>query len=159
MTLRLACGDEVRDAAVREGPDGLEVTVGGSVFRFRLDEVAPGSFVLRSGARVLRFECVVDGSHVHLAWNGEIHRLREERERLRSSARGAGGGLEAPMPGRVIAVRVSPGQAVGRGEELLVVEAMKMENALRAPRAGTVRSVAVRVGDMVTPGVALVDLE
>src|SRR5262249_6338463 len=159
MTLRLVCGGESRDAEVREGPEGLEVSVGGSVFRFRLDEVAPGRFVLRSGPRVLRFECVVDGTDVHIARNGALHRLREARKRSRSSARGAGAGLEAPMPGKVIAIRVSPGQAVSRGEELVVVEAMKMENALRAPRAGTVRSVAVRVGDMVTPGVALVDLE
>jgi 3-methylcrotonyl-CoA carboxylase alpha subunit len=63
------------------------------------------------------------------------------------------------MPGKVIAVRVSPGQAVARGDELVVVEAMKMENALRAPRAGTVKSVAVRVGEMVAPGVALVELD
>ncbi|HET8645384.1 MAG TPA: biotin/lipoyl-containing protein, partial [Vicinamibacteria bacterium] len=45
------------------------------------------------------------------------------------------------------------------GEELLVVEAMKMENALRAPRDGTVKSVAAKVGDMVSPGVVLVELE
>jgi len=77
----------------------------------------------------------------------------------RAAARHASGALEAPMPGKVIAVRVSPGQQVARGDELVVVEAMKMENALRAPRAGTVKAVAARVGDMVAPGVALVELE
>jgi biotin carboxyl carrier protein len=63
------------------------------------------------------------------------------------------------MPGRVIKVSVTAGQTVSRGDEVLVVEAMKMENALRAPRDGTVRSVAVSVGDMVSPGVVLVELE
>jgi biotin carboxyl carrier protein len=63
------------------------------------------------------------------------------------------------MPGRVIAVKVAAGQKVARGEELLVVESMKMENAIRAPRAGTVRAVAAKVGDMVGPGAVLVELE
>jgi 3-methylcrotonyl-CoA carboxylase alpha subunit len=159
LTLRVRCGDETREAAVREATDGVEVSVRGQVFRFRLDEAAPGTFVLRNGTRALTFHCVRDGEDVHLFWRGEVYRLREEKERARPAHRGAAGGLEAPMPGKVIAVRVSPGQAVAKGEELVVVEAMKMENALRAPRAGTVRSVAVRTGDMVSPGVVLVEIE
>jgi 3-methylcrotonyl-CoA carboxylase alpha subunit len=63
------------------------------------------------------------------------------------------------MPGRVVAVKVAPGARVAKGAELLVVEAMKMENALRAPRDGTVRAVHAAVGDMVGPGRPLVELE
>ena len=63
------------------------------------------------------------------------------------------------MPGRVTAVKVKPSQRVSRGEELLVVEAMKMENALRAPHDGVVRAVHAAVGDMVGPGRSLVDIE
>jgi 3-methylcrotonyl-CoA carboxylase alpha subunit len=63
------------------------------------------------------------------------------------------------MPGRVAVVRVVPGQRVARGEELLVVEAMKMENALRAPRDGVVRAVHVAAGELVAPGRALVEVE
>jgi 3-methylcrotonyl-CoA carboxylase alpha subunit len=63
------------------------------------------------------------------------------------------------MPGKVIAVKAAPGQVVAKGDELLVVEAMKMENALRAPRGGVVKTVRARVGDMVQPGLVLVELE
>jgi 3-methylcrotonyl-CoA carboxylase alpha subunit len=62
------------------------------------------------------------------------------------------------MPGRVSAVKVALGQRVTKGEELLVVEAMKMENALRAPRDGVVRALHARVGEMVAPGRALVEI-
>ena len=58
----------------------------------------------------------------------------------------------------MIAVRVQAGQRVTKGEELLVVEAMKMENALRAPRDGVVRAVHASVGEMVAPGRVLVEI-
>ena len=118
-----------------------------------------GTFVWRDGDRVETFHCVRDKHVIHLFWRGAAYRIEEDGESSRSAHRPVSGALEAPMPGRVIAVRVAPGQAVTRGQELLVVEAMKMENALRAPREGVVRAVAVRVGDMVSPGVVLVELE
>lgn len=157
--MRLLCGDEQREVTVREVADGFEVRVGSASFRFGVAEVAPRTFVLREGTRVETFHCVRQGSEIHLSWRGVVYRLTEEGEGDRALARPAGGGLEAPMPGKVIAVRVAPGQAVRRGDEVLVVEAMKMENALRAPRDGTVRSLAVAVGDMVSPGVVLVEIE
>jgi 3-methylcrotonyl-CoA carboxylase alpha subunit len=63
------------------------------------------------------------------------------------------------MPGKVIAVKVEAGQAVTRGQELLVVEAMKMENAIRAPRDGRVRTIGAKVGDSVAPGTVLVEMD
>ena len=83
-----------------------------------------------------------DASTLHLFWDGVAYRLLEAREAARPAARHDTGALEAPMPGRVSAVKVAVGQRVAKGEELLVVEAMKMENALRAPKAGVVRALA-----------------
>ncbi len=158
--MRIACGDESREVGIRTSGDGLEVAVGDEHFALRVEETAPGVFLLHDGGGggPRTFHCVRDGETIHLFWQGVAYRMTEEKGG-RSLARQATGALEAPMPGKVIAVRVSPGQAVARGEELVVVEAMKMENALRAPRAGTVKSVAAKVGDMVAPGLALVELE
>ena len=63
------------------------------------------------------------------------------------------------MPGQVIAVSVKPGDRVKAGAVLAVVEAMKMEHSVAAPRAGRVASVNCRVGDRVDEGVELVVLE
>jgi acetyl/propionyl-CoA carboxylase alpha subunit len=65
--------------------------------------------------------------------------------------------LESPLPGQVIAVHVEPGQRVAEGDEIVVVEAMKMEHAIKAPTAGTIRAVLCTSGDQVERGQALVD--
>ncbi len=74
-------------------------------------------------------------------------------------AAGEGGRLTAPMPGRVIALLVKPGDAVKRGQPLAVMEAMKMEHTLTAPADGTVRELRYAVGDQVAEGESLLELE
>jgi 3-methylcrotonyl-CoA carboxylase alpha subunit len=67
--------------------------------------------------------------------------------------------LAAPMPATVLAIKVTPGQEVAAGDLLVLLEAMKMEVPIKAPRAGRVKSVACREGELVQPGVALLELE
>jgi acetyl-CoA/propionyl-CoA carboxylase biotin carboxyl carrier protein len=66
--------------------------------------------------------------------------------------------LEAPMPGTVVQLRVEPGAAVTAGETLLVMESMKMEISIQAPRDGAVESVLVAAGDQVDRGAVLIEL-
>ena len=157
--MRLRCGDDVRTAELRSAPGGTQVVVDGVPQAVEVEAVAPGVFIRHEGARRETFHCVRDGGRLHLFWRGAAYVLEEVSESERAAQRHAAHGLEAPMPGRVIAVKAAPGQAVARGEEILVVEAMKMENAIRAPRDGVVKSIAATVGQMVAPGVVLVDLE
>ena len=157
--MRLVCGEEPHEVSVRPSREGLEVTVDGRTFLLSVFEATPGTFVLEDGARRQTFHCARDGDEVHLFWRGVVYRLTREREGVRAAPRAAASGLMAPMPGKVIVVRAAPGQAVRKGDELLVIEAMKMENALRAPRDGVVKSVGAKPGDMVSPGVVLVELQ
>ena len=66
--------------------------------------------------------------------------------------------INAPMPGTILAVNVKPGQAVKRGDVLVVLEAMKMENEIMAPRDGVVASVNVTKGATVSTGDLLLSL-
>lgn len=66
--------------------------------------------------------------------------------------------VNAPMPGKILAVKANAGQAVKKGDVLLVLEAMKMENEVVAPQDGTVASVNVTVGAMVEAGDILATL-
>ncbi len=68
----------------------------------------------------------------------------------------AGEAVNAPMPGTILKVNVSQGQAVKEGDVLCVLEAMKMENEIMAPKAGTVTQVVVSKGSSVNTGDALV---
>ena len=79
--------------------------------------------------------------------------------RRASAHEAASGEVTMPMPGLVISVAVAEGQAVKRGDALLVVEAMKMEHTLRAPRDGVVRRLAAANGQRVDAGKVLLEVE
>ena len=67
--------------------------------------------------------------------------------------------LSAPMPATVVEIRVTPGQEVADGDLLVMLEAMKMELPVKAPRAGRVKAVTCREGELVQPGVPLVEMD
>jgi biotin carboxyl carrier protein len=67
--------------------------------------------------------------------------------------------LSAPMPATVLKINVAPGQDVAEGDVLVLLEAMKMEVPIKAPRAGRVKSLACREGELVQSGVRLLELD
>lgn len=109
--------------------------------------------------------------HVHTAvdngviWtfiDGEVFRIElddAERSSARTRASAGDEALAAPMPATVIKLLVAPGQTVARGDSLLLLEAMKMELPIRAPRPGRVSVFHCKAGDLVQPGIPLVDLD
>lgn len=104
-----------------------------------------------------RVAIVRAGEGAWLAWNGQVRYLGPER------ASAAAGGIvdreiRAPMTGRVVKVSAKPGNAVRVNEVLVILEAMKMEYRLVAPRDGTVESMGCREGDRVELGLVLVTL-
>ena len=76
------------------------------------------------------------------------------------AAAGSAGAVKvnSPMPGKILAVKANVGQAVKRGEVILVLEAMKMENEIVAPQDGTIASINCAVGDSVESGAVLASL-
>jgi biotin carboxyl carrier protein len=103
------------------------------------------------------YRVLVDGRSYH------IHLLDERRVRV--GAAQAGLQLQGrqivsvPMPGKIVAVLVSEGDAVEKGQGLVIVEAMKMENEVRSPIGGEVKEIRVKPGETVEGGAALVIVE
>ncbi len=151
--------------------EGDRVTVDGTVVRAELTSV-PGTPLkqLTIDGKTLHWpmDRVPDGGRggrwmvapLGESWDVEVldERARHIR-RLTGSGRGKSGGnvLKAPMPGLVVRVEVEPGQAVVEGQGVVVLEAMKMENELRASAAATVAAVRVAPGAAVEKGDVLVE--
>jgi len=76
----------------------------------------------------------------------------------RRRSAGSGHELSSPMPATVVRILVVPGAHVSRGDALITLEAMKMELAIRAPRDGVVSAIHCTTGELVSPGVNLLDL-
>ncbi len=121
-------------------------------------EVAPGELPAAAGAAA-RTASARAGDRVFVWYQGATYVF----ERLRAGGRAAAGtehaaGLSAPMPGRVRTVFARAGERVERGAVVFVLEAMKMEHAIRAPRDGVVARVLVREGELVDAGAELAEI-
>lgn len=132
---------------------------------------------LRSGDRDYRVEVhkdgvLVDGAEVaspRHAWavadgdtrwvflNGEVYEFEVLRQGRRKASAHEGT-LSAPMPATVIRINVAPGDAVKKGDTLIVLEAMKMELPVRASADGVVETLSCREGELVQAGVTLIHL-
>ena len=117
--------------------------------------------VVTESSRVLAYG-VRRGGETWVFLRGSVYVIEADAGDGASTARGAHqdqAALAAPMPATVVAIHVTPGQAVTAGDVLVVLEAMKMELAVTAPRDGRVRAIACRVGELVQPGVPLVEFD
>jgi biotin carboxyl carrier protein len=138
--------------------DEKHVSVDGKIYEIDFESV--------SGQPV--YSLIVDGrSHESYIYQGEenwqvllrgrlypvtVEDEREMRLRVAAGGRVAETGefhLRAPMPGLVVAVPVTEGQEVKKGEVILILESMKMQNELKAPRDGTIGRIRVRPGESV----------
>jgi 3-methylcrotonyl-CoA carboxylase alpha subunit len=126
-------------AAARFAPDGAATLT--------LDGAQSRAVVLDHGDDIAVF---IDGAGWRLA--------RVDRLAPPAGAAVHAGRLSAPMPGRVVQLLVAAGDAVRQGQPLIVIEAMKMEHTIAAPRDGTVETVRYVVGDLVEEGAELIAL-
>lgn len=120
---------------------------------------APGELIVRDGDRVEQVFAVAAGGTTWVFHDGRVYEIASEAGDTRRRGAHALGTLTAPMPATVIEVKVAPGDAVTKGDILVVLEAMKMELPVRAPGDGRVKAVHCRPGDLVQPETSLIDLE
>jgi acetyl/propionyl-CoA carboxylase alpha subunit len=126
-----------------DGRDGQE-------WPCRLHREDDGSFILTLNDRSERIHAALHGDDIYIHLDGRSYHLRYRHplDRLAEQLHGASeDNLCAPMPGSVIAVHASAGAAVTRGQIIMVIESMKMETALTAPRDGVVGKVCVTPGE------------
>lgn len=160
---------------VNDAEDRIEVLTPAPLCRFRIGEgpereanvevPEPGvySILLEGRSYDARVEDRPDGVLVVVidGYRFEIE-VSDPRRWTRKSGRRGGAGVQSistPMPGKVVRVLISPGDAVAAGQGLVVVEAMKMQNELKAIRAGKVVTVPAKEGATVVAGEVLATIE
>jgi len=156
----LQCAEQTRPVRVR--PDragGVAITLEGSVAHARVIAFDEG---------VLRFEldgvlqtaiALLVGANLHLAWAGHSHVFTEVSAFPNADALKDASKARSPVAGKVTQVLVAASDAVQDGQQLVCVEAMKMEMWLCAEAPGAVKALHVKVGDQVESGAVLVELE
>ncbi len=163
MRFQVEVGGRVREVGIESSGTGTVVTLDGSPVDIEVRPVGEGRLSLRFPATGRQQDVVITRGR-----NGAVDVLvgglrvpvsirPEGRTGTRSAASGdAPERVVAPMPGKVVKLLVKPGDQVTSRQGVIVVEAMKMENELRAGRDGVVREVLVTEGASVDAGTPLV---
>lgn len=181
QTFKLLVGGDEHVVELREsGPAATSVTVGGTTFRVERDPADPTRLLVNGHPHAIELqgrgadsaEVVVDGARetvrmlrrypptpaVQVAAPAVPAAAPPAAEPRPAPAPAAGESVTAPLPGKVLSVAVKPGDTVKKGDELCVIEAMKMGNSIRAQRDGTIVEVLVSAGDSVSFGSPLLSL-
>ena len=169
-------GAEVETYVFKEGDSVVSVTVAnnadhyltpdvtlpdGTVHRVQLMPTAyDSSFDVKMAGQHYTAAVLQDGTQLTVLSQGiseTLHYL--DPLSFETGDEAASGGLHAPMPGKVVAVRVQLGDSVKRGQPLMIVEAMKMEHTIIAPIDGTIAAINANVGEQVDEKNALIAFE
>jgi biotin carboxyl carrier protein len=168
MKLQATISESQVDVEIRQQGSRLLATVSGLTYELELTRASEREFLMMSDGRV--FDCRVDGriesgATVDVTIGAKRYAVTlMDPKRLRSASRSGAHGegaarIVAPMPGKVVRVLVEAGQEVEAGHGIVVVEAMKMQNEMKAPKAGRIGLINVAVGATVNGGDLLAVVE
>ena len=164
MKLQAKIGEEKHQVEIKREGEKLFAKVNDRSYEIEVSEPEPGIFLFKHEGRV--YEASVAGgepTHVRIGPNEFEVRVTDPKR-----LRGAGGGddntdglveIRTAMPGKVVRVLSEAGVEVKKGDGVIVVEAMKMQNELKSPKDGVVKQVKVSEGSTVSAGEVLATIE
>jgi biotin carboxyl carrier protein len=151
---------------VKEG-DGYKIEAAGREYRVGTDIIGGGKYLFRIDNASSEIDISSDNGSLSVFLEGQELTVRVEPYSLAELRKRAGTALEgpaekiirAPMPGLVIRNEVRPGDKVAKGQSLVIIEAMKMENVIKSPYGGKVGRIFISPGQAVDKNDKLVELE
>jgi 3-methylcrotonyl-CoA carboxylase alpha subunit len=153
-------GESLVEAQVRYQRDQWRITINGRTALARGRKLEGDRIAVEfDDRRLIASVVAVDGKRSIFLQGSTYSLLRDDPLHLVEARGTHGGGLTAPMPGKVVALLAQPGQKVDKGAPLLILEAMKMEHTITAPAAGAVKAFCYAAGEQVGDGAALVEFE
>jgi biotin carboxyl carrier protein len=168
MKLQAEIDGEIREVEINHDGEKLTVHVDDREYELEASEPEPGVFLIKNGPRineafVERPSTSSEPTHVTVGRSAFDIKLIDPK-RLRGSAvddaHAAGiAEIKTAMPGKIVRILVSAGDNVAKGDGILVVEAMKMQNELRSPKDGVVKELRAAEGSTVDAGQVLAIIE
>ena len=153
-------GESLVEAQVRYQRDQWRITINGRSALARGRKLEGDRIAVEfDDRRLIASVVAVDDKRSVFLQGSTYSLLRDDPLHLVEAGGAHGGGLTAPMPGKVVALLAQAGQKVEKGAPLLILEAMKMEHTITAPTAGTVKAFCYAAGEQVADGAALVEFE
>lgn len=152
-------GTEIKTSSFRTTPEGVSFVLNGKTYTYSLVNREGRDLIFEDSSRIKAHVGSPnrDGEMIVMALGREAV-ITSADKKVRKGAAHAGG-LVAPMPGKIFKVVKEAGASVRKGETILILEAMKMEHSIRADKDGTVKKLNYKVGDLVTGGVVLAEVE
>ena len=167
MKLQAEIGDQKHDIDIKHEDGKVFANVDGREYELEMSTPEPGVFLFKHNGRV--YESIIapsssgEASHVRIGTNEFEVRIIDPK-RLRSA--GSDGvhtdgiaEIKTAMPGKVVRILVESGSSVSKGDGIVVVEAMKMQNELRSPKDGVVKEIRASEGSTVGAGDVLATIE
>ncbi len=159
MEFRYQVGDDLQIVRVERSGEHYQITIAGRVYLVEVDKAQPGEIAFSVEGQHWRAFLADDGPRRYVAFDANAHLLTKAKTVQQKRTAGAGSGsLAATMPGQVIKVLAGEGDAVTRGQPLVLLEAMKMEIRVTAPHDGRIRRLLCSVGQVVERGQVLLEL-
>ena len=168
MKLQAEVGGELYEVDVRVDGDKVFALVDDREYEIELSQPEPGVFLMKHDSRIV--EAMTNGvdaagTHVEVSIRGDKTHVRLiDAKRLRGSEGDHSHGdgsveIKTAMPGKIVRVLAQAGTEVKKGDGIVVVEAMKMQNEIRSPKDGTVKEIRVSEADTVNAGEVLAIIE
>lgn len=154
--------DQEYDVGLSRAAQGYRLHRGEQIMEFDLQAGEAGGWLLQSGHQVDELQIALDGDDVHIHLDGETYQLRFEHALQRLAELGdaaSADAIKASMPGSLISLDVATGDKVRKGQTLLVMESMKMETTIVAPRDGVVAEVHIAPGQTFDKDAVLLSLQ
>jgi biotin carboxyl carrier protein len=162
---------DIRDVALEfelnENNGDSTISIDGQAQNYSLQPLGENRYSLLVGQRSYRLQMVRSNGTINVMLDGEYFPIRVEDERMRtmrelvqaSGAGSAGDVVVAPIPGLLTKINVAVGDKVHKGQGLLILEAMKMENEIKASGEGTVKKILAEEGKPVEKDQQLIIIE
>jgi biotin carboxyl carrier protein len=162
MNYKFSFLGKLHNVELKEDRDSYAAIVDKKEYNIKDCSITGNSVTIEVGDRRIRMYTASDKDLIHVVVNGECYTFEstaDQVQKAKASFDSRGNSVASPMPGLLVKLPVKVGDIVKKNRILAVVEAMKMQNELRSPCDGTVKSINYKEGDQVDALKPIVELE